>query len=176
MPPATVAELAVYLHCSERSAWGHLIALRKRGLINWTTAHGVIQNSAQYDLTESPVSLQTFAVSNDHVVVDPDQDRSFSDPTNNNHPISPYCKTLQALQTLQCLMIMLLLIQITLDRSNNNNNNHPISPYCKTLQHCKPLQCLMIMLLLIQIILIDPTTTTIIRSVLTAKLCSKRRT
>ncbi len=73
LPPATVAELAVYLHCSERSAWGHLIALRKRGLINWTTTHGVIQIRLN---TEAPVSLQRFAVSIDHVVVDPDQEQS----------------------------------------------------------------------------------------------------
>ena len=74
LPPATVAELAVYLHCSERSAWGHLIALRKRGLINWTTAHGVIQIRLASGLTEVPASLQRFAAPNDHVVVDPDQD------------------------------------------------------------------------------------------------------
>ncbi|MBI5564567.1 MAG: hypothetical protein HY870_06720 [Chloroflexi bacterium] len=76
LPPATVAELAVYLHCSERSAWGHLIALRKRGLISWTTMHGIVKIRINTALTESPVSLQTFAVSNDHVVVDPDQDQA----------------------------------------------------------------------------------------------------
>jgi len=88
LPPATVAELAVYLHCSERSAWGHLIALRKRGLINWTTAHGVIQIRLASVLAEAPASLQRFAAPNDHVVVDPDQDLSeliqqqqSSDPT-----------------------------------------------------------------------------------------------
>ena len=59
LPPATVAELAVYLHCSERSAWGHLIALRKRGLINWTTAHGVIQIRLASVLRRL-VSLQRF--------------------------------------------------------------------------------------------------------------------
>ena len=76
LPPATVAELAVYLHCSERSAWGHLIALRKRGLISWTTTHGIVKIRINTALTESPVSLQTFAVSNDHVVVDQDHSGS----------------------------------------------------------------------------------------------------
>lgn len=76
LPPATVAELAVYLHCKERSAWGHLIALRKRGLLSWTTAHGIVKIRLNTALTESPVSLQNFAVPIDHVVVDPDQDPS----------------------------------------------------------------------------------------------------
>ena len=80
LPPATVGELAVYLHCSERSAWGHLIALRKRSLITWTTQQSVLHIHLAAMLVEAPVSLQTFAAPNDHVVVgsiqsDPDLDQ-----------------------------------------------------------------------------------------------------
>ncbi len=96
LPPATVAELAVYLHCSERSAWGHLIALRKRGLINWTTTHGVIQIRLN---TEAPVSLQRFAVSIDHVVVDPDQDQSVLIQQQQSADQSDLLQNFAALQT-----------------------------------------------------------------------------
>ena len=37
-PPLTLAELCAVCHCSERTLWGHLTDLRKRGLISWEMA------------------------------------------------------------------------------------------------------------------------------------------
>lgn len=39
-PPLTTAELCAVCHCSERTLWGHLGELRKRGLMAWETNGG----------------------------------------------------------------------------------------------------------------------------------------
>ena len=39
-PPLTLAELCAVCHCSERTLWGHLTDLRKRGLISWEMGSG----------------------------------------------------------------------------------------------------------------------------------------
>lgn len=39
-PPLTLAELCAVCHCSERTLWGHLTDLRKRGLLSWKMGSG----------------------------------------------------------------------------------------------------------------------------------------